>query len=303
MSVQYASKLNLVQPTQVQARLYDQVAKAIDFVVQNHHTQPELDDIAQYVGMSPHHLQRTFSEWAGVSPKKFLKALTLKDAKARLRNSESILDTAFDVGLSGPGRLHDLFVSIDAVSPGEYKSKGDGLVFRYGVHPSPFGNCLIVVSERGLTGLSFITEGQEIALAEQKSGWENAAWIEDDSATTPYATKAFAGSDALPGEIKLLLRGSAFRVKIWEALLRMPEGTVTSYAGLASYVGRTGAARAVANAVASNLIGYVIPCHRVIRETGAISGYRWQPVRKSAILAMEAVRHSQSALETGTHTT
>lgn len=303
MSVQYTSKFNLAQPTQTQTRLYDQIAKAIDFVVHSHHAQPELNDIARHVGMSPHHLQRTFSEWAGVSPKKFLKALTLNDAKARLRRSESVLDTAFDIGLSGPGRLHDLFVSIDAVTPGEYKSKGDGLVFRYGVHPSPFGDCLIVVSERGLTGLSFITENQKAALEEQKTGWENADWIEDIAATTPYASRAFATSEASPGEIKLLLRGSAFRVKIWEALLRIPEGTVTSYAGLATYVGRPGAARAVANAVASNLVGYVIPCHRVIRDTGAISGYRWQPARKSAILGLEAVRHPQSVLETSAQTT
>lgn len=302
MSVQYTGGFKLAQPTQTQARLYDQIAKAIDFVVHSHRAQPELDDIARHIGMSPHHLQRTFSEWAGVSPKKFLKALTLNDAKARLRSSESILDTAFDVGLSGPGRLHDLFVSIDAVTPGEYKSKGDGMAFRYGIHPSPFGPCLIVVSDRGLTGLSFITEDQDAALDEQKSGWENATWIEDISATTPYAAKAFEPLDTPPGEFKLLLRGSEFRVKIWEALLRIPEGTVTSYAGLAAYAGRPGAARAVANAVASNLVGYVIPCHRVIRDTGAISGYRWQPARKSAILGLEAVRHPQSALETDTHT-
>lgn len=303
MSVQYTGEFKLAQPTQTQARLYDQIAKAVAFVVHSHHAQPELDDIAQHIGMSPHHLQRTFSEWAGVSPKKFLKALTLNDAKARLRHSENILDTAFDVGLSGPGRLHDLFVSIDAVTPGEYKSKGDGLVFRYGVHPSPFGDCLIVVSERGLTGLSFITEDQNTALDEQKSGWEKADWIEDISATAPYAARAFGPPDTPQGEIKLLLRGSEFRVKIWEALLRIPEGTVTSYAAFASYAGRPGAARAVANAVASNLVGYIIPCHRVIRDTGAISGYRWQPVRKSAILGLEAVRHPQSALETDTHTT
>ena len=303
MSVQYTGKFKLAQPTQTHARLYDQIAKAIDFVIHSHHAQPELDDIAQHVGMSPHHLQRTFSEWAGVSPKKFLKAITLNDAKARLRHSESILDTAFDVGLSGPGRLHDLFVSIDAVTPGEYKSKGDGLKFRYGVHPSPFGPCLIVVSDRGLTGLSFITKNHDTALDEQKNGWENAMWIEDISATTPYALSAFKAGDTPSGELKLLLRGSEFRVKIWEALLRIPEGAVTSYAGLASYVGRPGAARAVANAVASNLVGYIIPCHRVIKDTGAISGYRWQPVRKSAILGLEAARHPQSALETDTHTT
>ena len=153
-----------------------------------------------------------------------MKALTLNDAKARLRHSESILDTAFDVGLSGPGRLHDLFISIHAVTPSEYKSKGDGLEFRYGVHPSPFGPCLIVVSERGLTGLSFITKDHDTALDEQKNGWENAMWIEDISATTPYALRAFVAEDTSSGELKHLLRGSEFRVKIWEALLRIPKG-------------------------------------------------------------------------------
>jgi len=303
MSVQYKSEHSMTQPTHTQTRLFDQIAKAIDFVNQHHHAQPELDDIAQHVGMSPHHLQRTFSDWAGVSPKKFLKAITLNDAKARLKHSESILDTAFDVGLSGPGRLHDLFVSIDAVTPGEYKSKGTGMTFRFGIHPSPFGDCLIVISERGLTGLSFITDDKDAALLEQKAGWENADWIEDMSATAPYAARAFNAADQSAGTFQLLLRGSEFRVKIWEALLRIPEGTVTSYASLASYAGRPGAARAVANAVASNLVGYVIPCHRVIRDTGVISGYRWDPTRKSAILGLEAVRHPQSGLETETYTT
>lgn len=303
MSVQYKSEHKLDKPTHTQTRLFSQIAKAIDFVNQHHHAQPELDDIARHVGMSPHHLQRTFSEWAGVSPKKFLKALTLNDAKARLKNSESILDTAFDVGLSGPGRLHDLFVSIDAVTPGEYKSKGAGMTFRYGVHPSPFGDCMIVISDRGLTGLSFITGGENAALAEQKTGWANADWVEDIPTTALYAARAFNAKDQTSGKLQLLLRGSEFRVKIWEALLRIPEGTVTSYASLASYAGRPGAARAVANAVASNLVGYVIPCHRVIRDTGAISGYRWEPTRKSAILGFEAVRHPQSALETDTLST
>jgi len=303
MSVLYKSEHKLANPTHTQTRLFSQIAKAIDFVNQHHQAQPELDDIARHVGMSPHHLQRTFSEWAGVSPKKFLKALTLNEAKARLKNSESILDTAFDIGLSGPGRLHDLFVSIDAVTPGEYKSKGAGMTFRYGVHASPFGDCLIAISDRGLTGLSFITGGENAALAEQKTGWENADWIEDIPATALYAARAFSAADQTSGKLRLLLRGSEFRVKIWEALLRIPEGTVTSYASLASYAGRPGAARAVANAVASNLVGYVIPCHRVIRDTGAISGYRWEPTRKSAILGFEAVRHPQSALETETYTT
>lgn len=282
-------------------RLYRQIAKAIDFIVQERLEQPELEDIAAHVGMSPHHLQRTFSDWAGISPKKFLKALTLNDAKAQLRRSANVLDTAFDAGLSGPGRLHDLFVSIDSVTPGEFKSCGDGMTFRYGFHPSPFGECLIVASDRGLTGLSFVTSSRPAAIAEQQRGWDNASWIEDVRATEEYAAMAFAVSGA-PEKPALLLRGSPFRVKVWEGLMRIPEGAVMSYGDLANRIERPGAARAVSRAVADNLIGYVIPCHRVIRDSGALTGYRWDPVRKSAILGLEAARHWERGLETAGNT-
>ena len=214
--------------TKTQARLYAQIARAIAYISENRSEQPELEDVARHIGMSPHHLQRTFSDWAGVSPKKFLKALTLEDAKARLRSATSVLDASFDSGLSGPGRLHDLFITTDAVTPGEYKSRGDGLTLRYGFHPSPFGECLLVASERGLTGISFVVENRAATLAEQKNGWENARWVEDDAFTTSFATRAFDGDNA-GSELKLLLRGSPFRVKVWEALLRIPEGDVMSY--------------------------------------------------------------------------
>lgn len=289
------------QRPKTSARLYRQIAKAIDFIVQERLEQPELEDIAAYVGMSPHHLQRTFSDWAGISPKKFLKALTLNDAKAQLRGSANVLDTAFDAGLSGPGRLHDLFVSIDAVTPGEFKSRGDGMTLRYGFHPSPFGECLIVASDRGLTGLSFVTSSRMAALNEQQRGWENASWTEDARGTEEYAAIAFAASGAAERPA-LLLRGSPFRVKVWEGLLRIPEGAVMSYGDLANRIERPGAARAVSRAVADNLIGYVIPCHRVIRDSGALTGYRWDPVRKSAILGLEAARHWERGLETAGNT-
>lgn len=286
-------------PTQV--RLYNQIAKAIAYIADNRLDQPELDDVARHIGMSPHHLQRTFSDWAGISPKKFLKAVTLEDAKSRLRRSESVLDAAFDAGLSGPGRLHDLFVSIDAVTPGEFKSRGDGMTFRYGFHPSPFGECLIVGNARGLTGISFILESHAATLAEQQAGWERAKWIHDDDATADFATRAFSYGTQ-QNELKLLLRGSPFRVKVWEALLRIPEGGVMSYSALAARIGRPGSARAVAGAIAKNMIGYVIPCHRVIRDNGTITGYRWGPVRKSAILGLEAARTAETGLETTVHT-
>lgn len=282
-------------------QLYDRIAKAIQFITENQVEQPDLDTIAEHIGMSPHHFQRTFSDWAGVSPKKFLKAVTLQDAKARLRDSESVLDASFGAGLSGPGRLHDLFVTTDAVTPGEYKSRGEGMAFTYGLHPSPFGQCLIVTNERGLTGLSFV-DGDEIdAIKYQQRNWENADWHQDETSTQIYADQVFnadTGSHPHEKNLKVLLRGSPFRVKIWEALLQLPSGSVTSYGNLADRLGRPGAARAVAGAIANNLIGVVIPCHRVIRESGALAGFRWGETRKAAILGVEAAWAASSNLET-----
>jgi len=194
--------------TKTQARLFEQIARAISYIAENRLDQPELDDVARHIGMSPHHLQRTFSDWAGISPKKFLKAVTLEDAKQRLERSTSVLDAAFDAGLSGPGRLHDLFVSIDAVTPGEFKSRGDGMTFRYGFHPSPFGECLIVVNERGLTGISFVVTDRDTILAEQKAGWDRADWIRDDnicgtrlrSRRAKKRVEATAARFAVPGQ-------------------------------------------------------------------------------------------------------
>ncbi len=243
--------------------------------------------MAAHIGMSPHHLHRTFSDWAGISPKKFLKSLTLADAKDRLAKSESVLGAALDVGLSGPGRLHDLFVTIDAVTPGEFKSRGEGLEFRYGFHPSPFGECMVTVSARGLTGLSFVMDDRDHLIAEQMRGWEAAMWVHDQSATTPWIERAFPKSGAAQ-PLNVLLRGTPFRIKVWEALLRIPPGRVVSYSALADGIDRPEAPRAVAGAVAANLIGYIIPCHRVIRDTGAVTGYRWGPVRKRAMLGLEA---------------
>lgn len=282
---------------ETQARLYRQIARAISYVRTERLRQPEVGDIADHVGMSVDHLQRTFADWAGVGPKKFLMAATLDAAKDRLRQSESVLDAAFEAGLSGPGRLHDLFVTWDAVTPGEFKSKGAGMTFRYGVHETPFGPCLVVLSARGLTGLSFIGDSEEVALAEQRKGWEMADWQRDQAATAQVARQAFDRGRS-KGDLRLLLRGSPYRIKVWEALLRIPEGALTTYGDLAARIDKRSAARAVSNAIAGNLLGYVIPCHRVIRESGAITGYRWAPERKSVILAHEAVTNPLSGLET-----
>jgi AraC family transcriptional regulator of adaptative response/methylated-DNA-[protein]-cysteine methyltransferase len=280
------------------SHLYGRIAEAIEFIAENQAEQPDLDTVAAHIGMSPHHFQRTFSDWAGVSPKKFLKAITLQDAKERLRESESVLDASFGAGLSGPGRLHDLFVTTDAVTPGEYKSRGAGMTFTYGIHPSPFGPCLIVLNARGLTGLSFVDSTEQDAIDYQKEHWEKATWVRDETITEPFIQQVFqANTRGQTKNLKVLLRGSPFRIKIWEALLRLPSGTVTSYGDLAERLDRPGAARAVAGAIANNRIGLVIPCHRVIRESGALAGYRWGETRKAAILGLEASWPSSSSLE------
>lgn len=298
MPMQTIDQSNIFAYPANSVRLYDRIAEAIRYISSNQADQPDLDTLASHVGMSPHHFQRTFSDWAGVSPKKFLKTLTLNDAKQRLRASESVLDASFGAGLSGPGRLHDLFITTDAVTPGEYKSRGEGMTFYYGLHPSPFGPCLIVVNDRGLSGLSFIEEGAQDPLIYQRNQWENADWVRDENRTKPYVDRIFFQSEiSNEGQMKVLLRGSPFRVKVWEALLQIPSGTVTSYGALADRLGRPGAARAVAGAVANNLVGVVIPCHRVIRESGALAGYRWGETRKAALLGVEAVHANSMGLE------
>lgn len=275
---------------------YERVAGAIRFLVDHREDQPELADVAGAAGLSPHHFQRVFTRWAGVSPKKFLKHLTLAAAKERLDASASVMDAAFDAGLSGPGRLHDLFVSVDAVTPGEYKRHGAGMVFRYGFHPSPFGEAIVVTGERGVTGCGFVTDtGREAALAEQKVGWESAVWLKDAKGTADAARAIFAATGDAARPLSVLMRGTPFQVKVWEALLRIPGGAVTSYGDLAERLGHPRAARAVGTACGANRLGVLIPCHRVIRETGAVTGYRWGPERKHALLAWEAAKADAEA--------
>lgn len=275
---------------------YPRVAAAIHYLVEHQEDQPELDEVAAVAGLSPHHFQRLFTRWAGVSPKKFLKHVTLNAAKARLDASLSVMDAAFDAGLSGPSRLHDLFVTFEAVTPGEYKSRGAGIVFRYGIHPSLFGECIVVLSARGVAGFGFVTEaGRDAALAEQQLGWEQAEWIADQTATAPAAAAVLAPGADSAQPLSVLMRGTPFQIKVWEALLRIPSGTVTSYGDLAARLGRPSAARAVGTACGANRVGILIPCHRVIRETGAVTGYRWGPERKHALLAWEAAKAEAEA--------
>ncbi len=256
---------------------YDRIESAIRYVQQHARSQPSLQQIAAHVNLSPHHLQRTFKRWAGLSPKRFLQFLTAEHAKTRLRESRSVLHTTYDVGLSSPGRLHDLFVSVEAVTPGEFKRRGEGIEIRYGVHPTPYGNCLLGLTDRGICALWFDGDLEEFV-----DEWRSARLIEDRRATGSVVERVFLG-ERLP----LLLRGTNFQVQVWRALMRIPEGSVVSYSGLAGVLGMPRGARAVASAVARNQISYLIPCHRVLRESGAMGGYRWGLMRKRAMLLRE----------------
>ena len=267
------------------------VAAAIDYLVRHYAEQPSLDDVAEVAGISPHHFQRTFKAWTGVSPKRFLQYVTLGHAKRMLSETASLLDASLDLGLSGPGRLHDLFVACEAVTPGEYKQKGLGLAIRYGVHDSPLGRVLIGVTGRGICSLGFVEDGEEDdcvrALAKK---WPNADIIEDAQSTKVAAEAAFdfvfsnnKGAEAP----RLLLSGTNFQIKVWEALMRIPRGGVVSYQDIARVVCTTKAVRAVGGAVGANPIALLIPCHRVILKSGVLHNYRWGVARKRAILALE----------------
>jgi AraC family transcriptional regulator of adaptative response/methylated-DNA-[protein]-cysteine methyltransferase len=287
------SKVRHVQSNQTN-KDYERIATAIRYIVDNSLDQPELSDVAKATGLSEFHCQRLFTRWVGVSPKKFLQYLTLQYAKESLAQSTNVLDAAFDAGLSGPGRLHDLFVNLESVTPGEYKSRGEGLTFRYATHNTRFGDCLTVETERGLTGLSFVGAGGiDAALEEQTAGWENANWVADHTAGIDVVNNALTDSTDKPKEssVSLLLRGSAYQVQVWEALLRIPSGATATYGEMSEKAGfGRKAARAFGNACGANRIGVLIPCHRVIRETGVVSGYRWGTERKHAVLAYEAAQ-------------
>lgn len=280
---------------------YSTVARAIRFLNEHFKEQPSLEEIASHLGLSPFHFQRLFTRWAGVSPKRFVQFLTVESAKERLRASEPILRAAFGAGLSGPARLHDLFVTTTAVTPGEFKARGNSLEIRYGIADTPFGPALFGVTARGLCHLAFLEDEDEEgtgALAALRQAWPEAVLLADASKATTLAHTIFPGSpragseDAQtpPQPLSLLLKGTNFQFRVWEALLRVPPGALTSYGRLAQAMDRPGAARAVGTAVGRNPIAYLIPCHRVIREEGTLGGYRWGPVRKEAMLGWERAR-------------
>lgn len=274
----------------MQEQDYQRVARALEYLQENHLNQPSLDEVAQAVGLSASHFQRVFQRWAGVSPKRFLQYLTLQRAKRLLEASEPVLETALDCGLSGPGRLHDLFVSVEAVTPGEYKRLGRDLEIRYGVQPGPFGEAFLAVTERGVCHLSFLEPlTPERVLAQLRRRWPGALLREDQAAVEAWNRRIFAHGEPR-NPLPVYLKGTNFQLKVWEALLAVPVGSVCSYQGLARALGKPQATRAVAGAVASNPISYLIPCHRVIRSTGAVSGYAGGVTRKRALLGWEAAR-------------
>jgi AraC family transcriptional regulator of adaptative response/methylated-DNA-[protein]-cysteine methyltransferase len=290
---------------------YIRIESALAFLSDHRQSQPALADVAEHVGLSEHHLQRVFTRWAGISPKRFLQFQTVESAKALLRESRSVLDTTYSTGLSSGGRLHDLFVTLHAVTPGEFKSGGAGLTIITGFHDSPFGECLIGVTERGICGLSFVINGDRAAaMAELEAHWPGATFVQDQRATRATVNQVFAawnggrwqppvadtGEAVTPTPLSVLVRGTNFQVRVWEALLRIPPGGVATYEDIANAVGRTGATRAVGSAVGRNPVAYLIPCHRVIRKSGGFGEYHWGATRKVALLMCEAGETADNAI-------
>lgn len=280
----------------VDAGHYRALALAIRHLVDHWQDQPSLEDLAGVAGISPFHFQRLFTRWVGISPKRFVQFLTLDHAKHLLAANHSVLDTALDVGLSGPSRLHDLFVACEAMTPGEYKALGDGLTIRWGLHDCPFGTALVATTERGVCWLTFSDRPDAgDAMDEFVAHWPAARLVEDAEATRPTAARAFGWEGGGGEPLRLLLRGTNFQIKVWEALLRIPEGAVVSYEDVARAIGQPTAMRAVGAAVGRNPVCVLIPCHRVIQKSGVIHNYRYGVPRKRALLAWEQARTDGAA--------
>ena len=285
-----ANRLPEFAPLSTAAADYDIVRRAIAHIRGNWRSQPEIETIAAAAGVSATELYHLFRRWCGLTPKAFLQALTLDRARELLRSSASVLDTAYEVGLSGPGRLHDLFVTHEAMSPGEWKAGGEGLTVAYGFHPCPFGMALVMTTPRGLAGLALADAGKErAALKDMKSRWPRARYVEDFAATAATARRIF--DPALwrkDTPLRVVLIGTDFEVRVWERLLDIPMGGLTTYSDLAAKAGSPKAARAVGAAVGKNPICFVVPCHRVVGRSGELTGYHWGLTRKRAMLGWEA---------------
>lgn len=276
---------------------YQRVEAALRFLESQAQAQPSLSEIADHVGLSEYHFQRLFTRWVGISPKRFLQFLTKERAREALENSASLLQAAYEAGLSGPGRLHDLFITWEAATPGEIKQRGAGLEIVYGFHPTPFGECLLAQTERGICNLFFVQNGdRQAVLDDLQRRWSGASLRQDAKATSKAAYQAFTffnGERA--GNMQLFLSGTRFQLKVWEALLQVPAGTVVSYEDIAARIGRPTASRAVSGAIGSNPVSVIIPCHRVIRKMGEYGGYRWGMPRKRALLAWEQAHYTIGA--------
>ena len=276
---------------------YLRIEQAILYL-ENHYTeQPSLEEVAASIGLSEYHFQRLFTRWAGVSPKRFLQFLTKEGAKELLSRSENLLETTHQMGLSSLGRLHDLFVTTEAVTPGEYKTYGEGLTIRYGIHLTPFGKCLIGLTDRGICHLGFVSGSEGEAVDGLVSNWKEARMVEDYRATAVLVGPIFdLRYDTRIKPLTLHLRGTNFQLKVWEALLQIPAGSATTYEGLAQRIGQPKASRAVGSAVGHNPIAVLIPCHRVLRKAGEFGNYRYGSLRKKALLAREYVSSSDVQL-------
>jgi AraC family transcriptional regulator of adaptative response/methylated-DNA-[protein]-cysteine methyltransferase len=275
-------------------RDYETVHRAIAFISEHWRGQPTIEEMAEAVSVTPDELHHLFRRWAGLTPKGFMQAVTLDNAKRLLRESGNILDAAYESGLSGPGRLHDLFVTHEAMSPGEWKKGGAGLTLRYGFHPSPFGTAVIIATERGLAGLAFADAGEEIpALRDMQERWRLATYIEDHAGTAALAKRIFESSQwQAERPLRVVLIGTDFEIRVWETLLRIPMGKATTYSDVARIIDAPKASRAVGAAVGKNPISFVVPCHRVLGKSGAITGYHWGLTRKRAMLGWETARTS-----------
>jgi len=270
---------------------YHRIEKAIRFIEENLQNQPSLKEIADHVALSEFYFNRLFSKWAGTSPQRFMRFLTKEFAKEKLAESTNLLEATFESGLSSSSRLHDLFVSYEAMTPAEFKAKGAGLIIHYGIHETPFGECLIAITERGITDFRFLDdESKELIINQLQQDFEKANLIFDNNFTKPFIEQIFYETTNTSEPITLLLRGTNFQIKVWEALLKISFGQIVSYETIAKAIGKPNAQRAVGTAIGSNRLGYIIPCHRVLQKVGGIGGYRWGTTRKKAILGWEMAK-------------
>lgn len=278
---------------------YYRIEKAIKYLEEHFLEQPNLDDLADKLGLSPFHFQRMFTEFSGISPKRFLQYLTSGYLKDKLSETQNLIHAAEEAGLSSQSRVYDLFVTLEGVTPQEYKSKGSGLEINYGFHATPFGRCLIGVTSRGVCWLSFINDNNDASeLANLQSHWEKSVLKEDEQATALYIDKIFSNAKGIDSKLNVLVKGTNFQLKVWNALLNLHSGELVTYQHIANRIGNPKALQAVGSAVGANSLAYLIPCHRVIRKEGRLGEYRWGSSRKKVLIAYEqtAVDHTEKVV-------